>query len=126
MDGGMDTITDFNAQHDILRFDDLFGGGQNGQDSLAHMLDSSQSNNILNWDASSNTFTAGSADNSGQISLTFGEAAATLTVSYHDTALGQDCMQQVQLDNFSMPNLASGNEAAEIANMLQQIIKVTG
>jgi hypothetical protein len=128
--GGTDVVKDFNAaQGDTLRFDDLFGGGEQGQASLEALLNVSNSANhvwMAGGQAGQGTFTAHSADGTA-IQLTLGEAAATLKISY-TTGEGTESVlhtQQVMLENFHAPDLTAGQEAQELSQMLNNIIKVT-
>ena len=99
--------------HDKLQFDDLFGGAPGGQAQLDSLLGSGS------WDGAKHEF---HADN-GQVSVTVNwgdtnSALLTVTDGTHS--------QNVLLEGIAQPALGIGHEAADIAQMLQEIIKVGG
>jgi len=125
-----DIIKDFQYDHnslgtsDALRFEDLFSGNQSSLDAL---LNVETNGNNISWN--NMEFHAVSSDGNTAIHLSVTDAAATLTVSYEDTAGIH--MQNVQLQNFSVADHVSltgdsGHDEAAIAQMLHEIIKVGG
>ena len=115
--GGLDVITDFSlSEGDTLRFDEFLGGGETGQNSLNSLLSNGT------WDSETNTFTANG--DGASISLNLNDPDALLTVSYQ----GEDdttYTQNVQLNDFSN-SVGEVSDAAQVAQMLQDVIKVTG
>jgi len=120
--GGTDRIGDFH-EGNILRFDDLFGGGQDANVALESLL--SGSLGTRSWDGA--TFRAEAADGSASIQLNIAEATATLTVSYEAAfEHGHETMtQNVVLGGFDVTPLMH-QDVTEVARLLQDIIKVGG
>ena len=123
------TIMDFrqDGNHDILRFDDLFGGAAGGQETLDALLGTLQSGDpeaisaIWESDGNTGTLTYGGT----KISLSVDEAAASLklAVSYdaHNT-------QEIVLQGFTGGNLFNEADGAldpdAVATMLQEILRI--
>jgi Ca2+-binding RTX toxin-like protein len=118
--GKTDIISDFDWHNDILRFDDLFSGAENANEALDNLLYGLDGGSI-SWQ--DNTFTAEFGTTA--IRLNIDDAAASLKVSYEHE--GQQYTQNVTLQGFdAAQHFADVQTAAEIAEMLQQILKVGG
>ncbi|MDR0238682.1 MAG: hypothetical protein LBI88_00440, partial [Deltaproteobacteria bacterium] len=122
MGGEQETIKDFRYDAEIkdsLRFDDLFAG-QNHEEA-AISLDNLLLGGSATWDGK-NFF---ATDGSSTIAVNLVDSVASLTVSYHDPGSNQQYSQTINLEGFA--NHFDGiQDAAEVAHMLCEIIKVGG
>jgi len=117
-----DVIKDFH-QGDVLRFEDLFGGGDAGQHALDTLLNSANCAWTANAAGTGGDLIATAGSTS--IHLNVAETAATLTVSYADST--GNYTQSVELQGFSLHDLHPGTlDQAAAVEALHEILKVTG
>ncbi|MDR2695226.1 MAG: hypothetical protein LBC79_02450 [Deltaproteobacteria bacterium] len=124
-DDARDVIKDFDMHNDTLRFDDLFGtlSGDAAGHALESLLHSS-----AQWDTQNLSFSA--TDGNASIQLNVMDTVATLKVSYASQSEeygSTQYTQTVELQGFNAADHFGGTaDAAEVAKMLQDIIKVGG
>ena len=112
-----DIIKDFDVNHCTLRFDDLFGGSHDANETLDKLLNGTLGE--CSWE--NGTFFA--TDGSTSIELKTQGATATLRVSYEYE--GQPYAQTVELGGYDISPLLNQDEKA-VANLLHEIIKIGG